>query len=94
MNRRGQATFVMCRDCGDGRVVPRCDSPLTYHEPIGAGEDFAGADLPPAIIVKHSRRSARNAAARASAILDRAHRRSKVELVTMFPGASTLRWES
>ena len=34
MNRRGQSTFVMCRDCGYVVVCPRCDSPLTYHEPI------------------------------------------------------------
>ncbi len=34
INRRGAATFVLCRDCGHVLKCPRCDSPLTYHEPI------------------------------------------------------------
>ena len=35
INRRGAATFVLCRDCGYVLKCPRCDSPLTYHEPSG-----------------------------------------------------------
>ncbi|MFO7917295.1 MAG: primosomal protein N' [Anaerolineae bacterium] len=31
LNRRGNATFVMCRDCGHVLRCPRCDVPLTYH---------------------------------------------------------------
>jgi len=31
LNRRGTATFVMCRDCGYVLKCPRCDLPLTYH---------------------------------------------------------------
>jgi primosomal protein N' (replication factor Y) len=33
LNRRGTATFVMCRDCGMIAKCPRCDTPLTYHAP-------------------------------------------------------------
>jgi primosomal protein N' (replication factor Y) len=33
LNRRGSATFVMCRDCGHVLRCPRCDMPLTYHRP-------------------------------------------------------------
>jgi primosomal protein N' (replication factor Y) len=33
LNRRGTATFVMCRDCGYVANCPRCDVPLTYHQP-------------------------------------------------------------
>lgn len=33
LNRRGTATFVMCRDCGHVLQCPRCDIPLTYHRP-------------------------------------------------------------
>ncbi len=33
LNRRGAATFVICRDCGLVLRCPRCDVPLTYHEP-------------------------------------------------------------
>jgi primosomal protein N' (replication factor Y) len=31
LNRRGTATFVLCRDCGHVVRCPNCDSPLTYH---------------------------------------------------------------
>ncbi len=33
LNRRGTASFVMCRDCGHVLKCPRCDMPLTYHRP-------------------------------------------------------------
>ena len=33
LNRRGSATFVICRDCGYVERCPRCDMPLTYHRP-------------------------------------------------------------
>lgn len=32
LNRRGTATFVLCRDCGYVAKCPRCDMPLTYHQ--------------------------------------------------------------
>ena len=31
LNRRGSASFVMCRDCGYVMRCPRCGVPLTYH---------------------------------------------------------------
>ncbi len=31
LNRRGAATFVLCRDCGYVARCPRCDLPFTYH---------------------------------------------------------------
>ena len=31
LNRRGQATYVFCRDCGHSLTCPNCDAPLTYH---------------------------------------------------------------
>jgi primosomal protein N' (replication factor Y) len=33
LNRRGTATFVLCRDCGHVIHCPRCETPLTYHGP-------------------------------------------------------------
>jgi primosomal protein N' (replication factor Y) len=35
LNRRGSATYVFCRDCGETLKCPRCDIPLTYHEDQG-----------------------------------------------------------
>ncbi|MCA0456887.1 MAG: primosomal protein N' [Chloroflexi bacterium] len=31
INRRGEATYVFCRDCGYVANCPRCDTPLTFH---------------------------------------------------------------
>jgi primosomal protein N' (replication factor Y) len=31
LNRRGTATFVLCRDCGHVMTCPRCRMPLTFH---------------------------------------------------------------
>lgn len=32
LNRRGSASYVFCRDCGDVLRCPRCSTQLTYHE--------------------------------------------------------------
>jgi primosomal protein N' (replication factor Y) len=37
LNRRGSATFVLCRDCGYVSRCPNCDIPLTYHQTGRAG---------------------------------------------------------
>lgn len=31
LNRRGTASFVICRDCGYVMTCPRCETTLTYH---------------------------------------------------------------
>ncbi|MCK6577012.1 MAG: primosomal protein N' [Anaerolineae bacterium] len=31
LNRRGQATYVFCRDCGYVAACPHCETPLTFH---------------------------------------------------------------
>jgi primosomal protein N' (replication factor Y) len=37
LNRRGAATFVLCRDCGYVARCPRCDVPLTFHRMSTSG---------------------------------------------------------
>lgn len=32
LNRRGTATYVFCRACGETLKCPHCDTPLTYHQ--------------------------------------------------------------
>ena len=36
LNRRGQATYVFCRDCGYVLECSRCDMPLTFHRYDGS----------------------------------------------------------
>ncbi|MBI3177547.1 MAG: DEAD/DEAH box helicase, partial [Chloroflexi bacterium] len=31
LNRRGTATYIFCRDCGQALACPNCGTPLTYH---------------------------------------------------------------
>jgi len=38
LNRRGAATFVLCRDCGHVLRCPNCDVPLTHHRLSTAGD--------------------------------------------------------
>jgi primosomal protein N' (replication factor Y) len=58
LNRRGSATFVLCRDCGAVARCPACDLPLTYHglpseeEP----EPRKGRPAAPALLCHHCNR--------------------------------------
>jgi primosomal protein N' (replication factor Y) len=45
LNRRGAATYVFCRDCGEPLKCPHCDMPLTYHR--------AATGSAPALICHH-----------------------------------------
>lgn len=36
INRRGAATFILCRDCGESLRCPDCDLPFVYHLHGGA----------------------------------------------------------
>ena len=44
LNRRGTATFVFCRDCGEALKCGNCDMPLTYH--LGATRRATGRRAP------------------------------------------------
>jgi primosomal protein N' (replication factor Y) len=35
LNRRGTATVVLCRSCGDAVTCPNCDVPLVFHQDRG-----------------------------------------------------------
>lgn len=88
LNRRGMATFVMCRDCGYVAKCPACDIPLTYH---AAGEKLLchrcgyqrlSPDICPNCGGRHIRYFGIGT--------------QRVEAVTreMFPQARILRWDS
>ena len=92
LNRRGSATFVLCRDCGHVLKCPRCDAPLTYHET---------ADQPADQLICH--RCAHRQAAPSVCPQCKSRRiryfglgTQKVQAAVreMFPEAHTLRWDS
>ncbi len=96
INRRGSATFVLCRDCGHVVKCPRCDAPLTYHEPADAP-----ANQPTNVLLCHRCAHRQPAPAECPACKSKRIRyfglgTQKVEAAVreMFPEAHTLRWDS
>jgi primosomal protein N' (replication factor Y) len=55
LNRRGAATFVLCRDCGHVVLCPRCDLPLTFHRAIrpARGSSSEQASQPGTMVCHH-----------------------------------------
>lgn len=92
MNRRGSATFVMCRDCGYVVSCPRCDSPLTYHEPMGSS-------ITPVLIChtcNHHEAQPKQCPACGSARIryfGAGTQKIEAELAALFPSARALRWD-
>jgi primosomal protein N' (replication factor Y) len=87
LNRRGAATFVLCRDCGHVMRCSRCEMPLTFH----AGEDM--------LLCHHCNRSYPNPdrcpACGSSRIRYFGMGTERVEAIVrdMFPDARSLRWD-
>ena len=56
LNRRGTATFVLCRDCGYVARCPNCDTPLTLHR-LAQRSSTRGQEVsdPPRLICHHCR---------------------------------------
>jgi primosomal protein N' (replication factor Y) len=87
LNRRGAATFVLCRDCGHVMRCPRCEMSLTFH----AGEDL--------LICHHCSRRQPNPdrcpICQSSRIRYFGLGTERVEAVVsqMFPDARPLRWD-
>jgi primosomal protein N' (replication factor Y) len=87
LNRRGAATFILCRSCGHVLRCRRCDTTLTYHQ--AAGE-----------LVCHVCNDRRPPLSRCPACDSRAIRyfgagtqRVEAELADRFPTARILRWD-
>jgi len=92
LNRRGSATFVLCRDCGHVLKCPRCDAPLTYHETT---------DQPTAPLICHRCGHRQPSPSECPKCQSKRIRyfglgTQKVEVAVreMFPQAHTLRWDS
>ena len=87
LNRRGAASFVICRDCGYVALCKRCELPLTYHSAASA------------LVCHHCNR--RETVPTTCPVCGSARIRylglgtQKVEETVreMFPSARTLRWD-
>ncbi|HIC90160.1 MAG TPA: primosomal protein N' [Anaerolineae bacterium] len=88
LNRRGTATFVMCRDCGYVLTCSRCGVPLTYHRRENAlichhcGRQVKTPDVCP------------NCGSRRIRYFGAGTERVEAEVQRMFPQARTLRWDA
>lgn len=88
LNRRGTATYVFCRDCGQALLCPRCEKPLTFHNPQSA-------------LICHTCNYRRQMPktcpnCRSTQIRQFGTGTEKVEaeVQTLFPEARTLRWDA
>jgi len=92
LNRRGAATFVMCRDCGHVLRCSRCEVPLTHHlRPHGTGE--------PQLVCHHCNRHdpvpqvCPNCGSKRIKFFGTGTQRVEATVQKLFPQARTLRWD-
>ncbi len=87
LNRRGTATFILCRDCGNVFKCKRCDNPMTYH---GVGD---------ALVCHHCNRRDRvptkcpYCGSARIRYFGAGTQKIDEEIQAMFPKARTLRWD-
>lgn len=88
INRRGQSTYVFCRDCGYVAACPRCDTPLTYHRDGEALRchrcGYIGAQ--PEVCPQCSSKRVKYFGAGTQQI--------EQAVIEHFPGVRTLRWDA
>lgn len=100
LNRRGTATYIFCRDCGQTLTCPRCDTNLTYHLRV---ENAAGV-LPnqrgkAALICHHCAYTRQMPETCPNCRSDRIRHygtgteRVQAEVEALLPAARTLRWD-
>jgi primosomal protein N' (replication factor Y) len=101
LNRRGHATFVLCRDCGRVIKCPRCDAPLTQHGVWGTGGPDA---MPPdgrgrELVCHHCNHRApipdhcSACGSKRIRYFGLGTQRVEQAMQELFPGARTLRWD-
>ena len=95
LNRRGSATYVFCRDCGESLDCPRCDTPLTQHAPT-----FQPSRLKPSTLLCHRcgyQRQMPKVCPACKSTKIRGYglgsQRVEAEVNALFPSARTLRWD-
>jgi primosomal protein N' (replication factor Y) (superfamily II helicase) len=87
LNRRGTATFILCRDCGNVFKCKRCNNPMTYH---GVGDQ---------LVCHHCNRRDRvptqcpNCKSTRIRYFGVGTEKVEQEIQNLFPQAKTLRWD-
>jgi primosomal protein N' (replication factor Y) len=87
LNRRGSATYVFCRDCGQPLRCSRCDTPLAYHsasEQLFCHHCGLRRSMPDTCPNCGSRRIKQFGAGT---------QRVETEVTHLFPAARTIRWD-
>ena len=87
LNRRGTATFILCRDCGNVFRCKRCDNPMTYH---GVGNQLVCHHCNARDRVPTQCPNCRSARIR---YFGAGTQKIDEEIQAMFPKARTLRWD-
>lgn len=98
LNRRGAATYVFCRDCGQALDCPRCDNSLTYH--VENGKAFLSKQSGLAGLLCHHcgyqrqmPKSCPNCKSTRIRQYGMGTQRVEAELKSLFPDVRTLRWD-
>ena len=100
LNRRGSATFVLCRDCGHVLKCPRCDAPLTFHEPASQQTTEPSNDRTRALICHRcayhqpSPSTCPHCKSRRIRYFGLGTQKVEAAVREMFPQAHLLRWDS
>ncbi len=103
LNRRGSATFVMCRDCGHVVGCQQCSIPLTYHLSSNGwrpGRRSGDPDLRQGQLVCHQCNSRYPVPTRCPLCRSRRIRHFGIgtqmverEIERLFPGTAVVRWD-
>jgi primosomal protein N' (replication factor Y) len=95
LNRRGTATFVFCRDCGQALKCDNCDMPLTYH----MGAEDGNGPAAPRLVCHHCNfrreqpQRCPNCGSRRIKYFGSGTERVEETVLALLPGVRTLRWD-
>lgn len=93
LNRRGTATYIFCRDCGNTLKCPKCETPLTMHV-----ETLTRSNVQTLLCHRcgYTRQKPKNCPTCTSDQIREyglGSERVEAEIRSMFPSARTLRWD-
>lgn len=103
LNRRGTATYVFCRDCGNVVKCSRCDIPLTYHVPslsvspvhkrIGLPDSQSGLVCHRCGVTRQMPAACPNCKSSQVRAYGLGSEKVESEVTALLPNARTLRWD-